>query len=313
MKVLFHTHVLNFRGTAVAVYDYAKYNQEVLGNESIICYNRGFAGEDKTEPQALTFFENLFEVVSHDDHEGELAKYCVGVDISYFIKYGFNNEYLPPTRTAIHAVFQANDPHGTKYAYVSEWLSKTMNNGCTYVPHMVDLPPPNKDIRQSLGIGSDKIVLGRLGGYNAFDLPFVQQAIINILDHDDRYVFLFVNTKPFIKHKNIIYLEPFFSRQTKSNYINACDGMLHGRQRGESFGLSVAEFLSQNKPVLAWNGGEDLNHTLMLKDSGLLYDRHNVEDMIRSIKDLDTEEWSKRVEQFMPEPVMKRFSEVFFE
>ena len=39
MKVLFHTLTLNFRGTAVAVYDYAKYNQEILGNESIICYD----------------------------------------------------------------------------------------------------------------------------------------------------------------------------------------------------------------------------------------------------------------------------------
>ena len=38
MKVLFHTNTLNYRGTTVAVADYAKYNQDILGNESIIAY-----------------------------------------------------------------------------------------------------------------------------------------------------------------------------------------------------------------------------------------------------------------------------------
>ena len=36
MRVLFHTNTLNYRGTTVAISDYARYNQEVLGNESII-------------------------------------------------------------------------------------------------------------------------------------------------------------------------------------------------------------------------------------------------------------------------------------
>ena len=58
MKVLFHTHTLNFRGTAVAVYDYAKYNQEILGNESIICYNASVPEEldVSTEQQVLNIF-----------------------------------------------------------------------------------------------------------------------------------------------------------------------------------------------------------------------------------------------------------------
>lgn len=312
MKVLFHTHVLNFRGTAVAVYDYAKYNQEVLGNESVICYNEDFAGEDGTEPQALDMFERRFEVVSHHNDNTELQSLCDKVDISYFIKYGYNNEFLPKGRTAIHAVFQANDPHGTRYAYVSEWLANKMNNGSTYVPHMVDLPPPNKDVRESLGIPKDKIVVGRIGGFRTFDLNFVKQAIINILDRDDRFVFVFVNTQQFIQHRNMIYIQPFVSRQMKSNYINACDFMLHAREMGESFGLSIAEFLSQNKPVMAWEKGNDLHHTWMLKDSGLLYNEQNVQQMIQSFPDIKQEDWSKRVAQFMPEPTMKRFSEVFF-
>ena len=38
MKILFHANTINYRGTTVAITDYAKYNQEILGNESIIAY-----------------------------------------------------------------------------------------------------------------------------------------------------------------------------------------------------------------------------------------------------------------------------------
>ena len=31
-----HTHALNLRGCAVALWDYARYNEEILGNTSII-------------------------------------------------------------------------------------------------------------------------------------------------------------------------------------------------------------------------------------------------------------------------------------
>jgi hypothetical protein len=87
--------------------------------------------------------------------------------------------------------------------------------------------------------------------------------------------------------------------------------MLHARQRGESFGLSIAEFLSMNKPVLAWNDGHDLNHLDMLKDSGLLYnDESHLNELIRSLPDFK-EDWTKRVEQYKPVPVMNKFKEVF--
>jgi hypothetical protein len=87
--------------------------------------------------------------------------------------------------------------------------------------------------------------------------------------------------------------------------------MLHARQRGESFGLSIAEFLSQNKPVLAWEGGHDLNHLEMLKDSGTLYNEDNLIEKLTNIREINNEEWYRRVEAFKPESVMKKFNEVF--
>ena len=39
MKIGFHDNSLNLRGTSVALFDYAYYNQKILGNESVIFYN----------------------------------------------------------------------------------------------------------------------------------------------------------------------------------------------------------------------------------------------------------------------------------
>jgi hypothetical protein len=57
--------------------------------------------------------------------------------------------------------------------------------------------------------------------------------------------------------------------------------------------LVSAEFLSLNKPVLAWNDGHDLNHLDMLKDSGLLYnDSSHLNQLIRNLPDFK-EDWTK--------------------
>jgi hypothetical protein len=87
--------------------------------------------------------------------------------------------------------------------------------------------------------------------------------------------------------------------------------MIHARERGESFGLSIAEFLFFNKPVLAWNGGHDKNHLEMLKGSGTLYSNEDdLNYMLHNLNDFK-DDWSARVSEFKPEIVMKKFNEVF--
>ena len=312
MKVLFHTHTLNFRGTAVAVYDYAKYNQQILGNESIICYNASVPQEldVSTEQEVVDLFKKEFQVVSYTT-EQELQKHCDDVDVAYFIRYG-HKESLPQVRTAVHAVFQAYEPHGDRYAYVSEWLSKKMGHNTPFVPHIVSLPDPTEDFRQKLNIPKDKMVIGRIGGYLTFDLPFVKQQLTEFLKTNDDYVFLMANTEPFIKHPNVRYINSIVDRQKKSNFINTCDAMLHARQRGESFGLSICEFLYHNKPVLAWEEGVDQNHVHLLKKTGLLYNEDNFLDKLQNINSYPNN-FKSIVKQFEPEAVMKKFDEVFLQ
>ena len=235
------------------------------------------------------------------------------IDLAYFINSG-QSESLPTNcKTAVHAVFQFNQPHGDRYAYISEWLSQKMSGGTIpFVPHIVQLPNTTDNYRGAFNIRADQKVIGRIGGYFTFDIQFVKNYIKSLVNSTDEYVFLFAGTEPFMHHPNVRFINEFHSPLKKAKFINTCDAMLHARDRGESFGLSIAEFLSLNKPVLAWNGGHDLNHLDMLKGSGLLYnDEHELNVMIRNISAWEQEVWSMRVDQYKPISVMNKFKEVF--
>lgn len=315
MKILFHANTINYRGTTVAITDYARYNQEVLGNESIIAYckTNGTERDMGNEQAVIDELEKEFEVVGY--RAGDLEKKIDDnhVDLAYFINSG-QIESLPTNcKTAVHAVFQFNQPHGNRYAYISEWLSQKMSGGTIpFVPHIVQLPDTTDNYRGAFNIRADQKVIGRIGGYYTFDIPFVKEYIKRLVNSTDEYVFLFAGTEPFISHPNVYFINEFHSPYRKAKFINTCDAMLHARDRGESFGLSIAEFLSLNKPVLAWNGGHDLNHLDMLKGSGLLYnDEYELNVMIRNISAWEQEVWSMRVEQYKPISVMNKFKEVF--
>lgn len=314
MRVLFHTNTLNYRGTTVAVTDYARYNRDILGNESVIAYCKT-NGQEKdmgNEPAVIDVLEKEFQVI------GYRAGYLEGkiddnkIDLAYFINSGKREELPTNCKTAVHAVFQFNEPHGDRYAYISKWLSDAMSGGTVpYVPHIVDLPRPTGDFRTALGIRADQTVIGRIGGFFTFDIPEVKDHIIRLVNQNDRFVFLFVGTEPFVNHPNVRFINEIHNPLKKANFINTCDCMLHARQRGESFGLSIAEFLSLNKPVFAWNNGHDRNHIEMLKDSGTLYNSiPELDTMLHTVKDFN-EDWTKRVEAFKPSVVMPKFKDVF--
>jgi glycosyltransferase involved in cell wall biosynthesis len=314
MKILFHANTINYRGTTVAITDYARYNQEILGNESVItyCKTTGIEKDMGNEQAVIDELEKDFEVVGY--RSGDLEKKIddLHIDLAYFINSG-QTESLPTNcKTAVHAVFQFNQPHGDRYAYISEWLSQKMSGGTLpFVPHIVQLPNTTDNYRNAFKIRDDQKVIGRIGGYYTFDIPFVKEIIRRLVTDNDTFIFLFAGTEPFMYHPNVRFINEFHSPLKKAKFINTCDAMLHARQRGESFGLSIAEFLTMNKPVLAWNGGHDLNHLDMLKDSGLLYnDAYHLNELIRSLPDFK-EDWAKRVEQYKPKSVMNKFKEVF--
>jgi glycosyltransferase involved in cell wall biosynthesis len=312
--VLFFVNTLSFRGTTTAVLDYAKYNQTILGNESVIGYRSDIGyfpdggTEDEVYKKILTEYE-IRPLVGNN-----FNTICNDIDFSYFIRAGYKEEIPDNTRVGVHAVFQYNQPHGDKYAYISRWLSWKMSMGLIpFVPHIVNLPPPTENVarlRNQLGLKKDDIVIGRIGGYETFDIDFVKQAVADVVNKNKNIKFLMLNTKPFYAHERIKYINPITSLQLKSDFINLCDGFLHARSGGESFGLAIAEALYFNKPVLCYEGGHDQNHVEMLRWTPLFYNSSNVFEKINSIKEFRGD-WSELVSEFNPEAVMRKFNDIF--
>jgi glycosyltransferase involved in cell wall biosynthesis len=315
MRVLFHTNTLNFRGTTVAATDYAEFNQSSLGHESVIGFDATIPYERDmgTEEAVINRLRSRFPVIGHNglqDLEKLIEKHSI--DVVYFLRYGAREPLPSNARTAVHAVFQAYEPHGDRYAYVSEWLSRKMTAGSVpFVPHMVNLPEPNCDLRATLSIPKGAIVVGRHGGYLSFDIPWVKATVEKVARQNNELVFLFLNTERFADLPNIIHLPPTSDPQMKSNFINACDAMLHGRARGESFGCSIFEFLHFNKPVLACALGEDQNHVETLGNHGSLYATpEDLENLLVSIRALGGP-WKPLATPYAPGKVMEQFHKVF--
>lgn len=142
MKILFHTNQLSLRGTEIAVFDYADYNEKLLHNDSVIAVKRSTANHPLVEEK----FNKRFQVIYYDTLE-ELEEFVhtQHIDIFYTIKSGQNDGLLlKDVKNCVHAVFKHYEPHGDVYAYISKWLSNEMSAGkMPYVPHIVRLPKSN--------------------------------------------------------------------------------------------------------------------------------------------------------------------------
>jgi hypothetical protein len=185
VKILFHAEQLNYRGTTNSILEYARYNQEILGNESVIVYSQEQPeGLDVgSVPEVIESVQSKFKTLTYENNN-HLNDIAADYDLFYSQRAGEKvdshtkreNAIITSTRMGVHCVFQWYDPHGDVYAYISKWMSHNiakMYNApvMPWVPYIVDLPEPNYDTRAHLGIGRDKFVIGRFGGYNTLDIP----------------------------------------------------------------------------------------------------------------------------------------------
>lgn len=311
LTVIFHTNQLCERGTAVALYDYAHYNEMILGNKSVILF-KDPAIHPHSDLESMRRFAQRFKTVAYrniGDIDNIVSDY--GADVFYAIKAGTNDGVASnKVKTCIHAVFQNHQPHGDIYAYVSKWLTEKMTQGrLPYVPHMIDLPNIKENLRDKLKIPLSARVFGRYGGKDTFDLDYVKD-LIRTIDSQDSY-FLFMNTDRFTNQKNAIFLDKTCDKREKVKFINTCDAMLHARRQGESFGLSCGEFSIKNKPVITNTNCYDRCHLDILEDKGIYYSsKTELEAII--ISDIDfNKDWDAYSLRFSPEAVMDKFSKVF--
>lgn len=309
MRIGFHDNSLNVRGTSVALFDYAYYNQTILGNESVIFYNKY---DQNSNSDVIKKFKKYFNVIAYDNFfeiDGHNLDGC------YIIKSGEkNHQILNNTKTFVHSVFMQNvdQVHGNRYAFVSKWLSDVCSSGAIpFVPHMLNLPNNDDNFRKQFNISKDSIVFGRYGGYDTFDIDFVKSSIHKSLKNPS-YYFLFMNTQKFIDHDRVIFLDATASLEDKSKFINTCDAMIHARHQGESFGISVLEFVSKNKQIITYGSSPEQSHIQYLNGNCHIYNNERDLDCIFSnfdvINKFDT---NYLIDEFSPKNVIKKFDDVF--
>jgi len=318
MKIAFYQPHLDIQGTGVCYYDYAVFNQQILGNKSVVIYD---TADRRTHPLAEKKFKKAVEVIGIEGNEDMniLRKTFenIGADAHYIQKGGKRNDnrFVENVPSFIHVVGVNNEPHGTVYAYVSEWLAQACSqNTLPFVPYIVNLPNTNEDVREKLNIPKSAVVFGRHGGNGTFNIPFVHSTIQNILNKRKDVYFIFLNTNQFMpSHPRVIYLEPTASLIGKRMFINTCDAMIHARPEGESFGAAVAEFSICNKPVITYYGSPERNHIFTLKERGIYYNNAvELENILLNFKKEPEKDWNA-YKEFNPENVMQKFKTVFLD
>ena len=289
MNIAFFVRHFTERGTEIAIYDYANYNKEILNNQSyIICFteekqkNIGFPLERYSYEKFKSKFQ-IIEIGNMNEMTNVIAQY--NICFFYTLTYGGNNDIYQfnnkniwgNCKTIKHCVFDTSYPEGDFYLSISKKLNETHNTNIPVIPHIVLLPDCNQHLRTELKIPENAIVFGRYGGKDTFDLAFVHYAIKQYLDINKTSYFLFMNTNKFYEHPRIIYLDVNIDLEYKSKFINTCDVMIHARSGGETFGLSIAEFSSKNKPIITCPCG-DLEHIHILGDKAITY--HSIEELL---------------------------------
>ena len=310
----FHSNQLCERGTDVAMYDYAYYNEKMYNNKSIIFYCKHNSNNDA---DVIKKFETQFKCYGYDKFSDiEQIIQDERIDYFYNCKSGSisDNQLIKSCPNLIHAVFTV-EPHGEKYAAISKQLSEKYNNIADFVPYMINLPKCDKNARRQFNIPNDAIVIGRYGGYYQFDIQVAHEAIKSILNTELNLYFLFANTNVFYEHPRIIYLNKIIDLEDKVTFINTCDAMIHARSDGETFGLAVGEFSSCNKPIITCKSAMDNSHIDILGEKGIIYgSKESLIKIFKNIKNIinSRSDWNAYTE-YSPENVMEKFFKVFID
>ncbi len=322
MKILFHENQLSYRGTSVSLFDYAHYNETILGNQSLITYNSRNVNNNS---DAIKRFDKRFKVIPYETIEelNEIVK-TESIDIFYAIKSGENDGIIvDKIKNCIHVVFKVYEPHGEVYAYVSEWLAENITTTKKdFVPHIISVEKSTDTLHEMLNISSNCKVFGYYGGNDSFNIKFVKKVVRKIAKSNPNIYFIFMGIDNFlekrffwqtkINYKNIIFLESSTDPLFKSKFINTCDGMLHARLRGETFGIAIGEFALKDKPIITFKESFEKNHYKILGDDAYYY--KNSAELTNILLNSELVK-SARVKylQFSPELVMKKFKQIFID
>jgi len=323
-NVAFIINHFSERGTEVSTFNFAFNNKKILGNNSIIiAFNKDVSdGKQSFINTSRSIFETEFKIIEIDKIE-EMQNIIKKENIThtYVQSHGFHKdvykfhkkEIWRDCQTIYHYVFgpMARQDSDIR-CVIGNDLNVRFNKRIPVLPHIINKHNFLGDLRNELKIDSKKIVIGRHGGPNTFDIDFVKRVIKKVLDKREDIIFLFLNTTKFLEHDRVIYLPKTISRNTKSRFINTCNFMLHARKDGETFGLAVAEFSVANKPIITYGNSKDNEHLRILKDKAIIYnDENQLFDILKNIEiNLYKNKNLNCYKNYEPSIIIKKFDEI---
>ncbi len=312
MRIAFLTSHLTFRGSCVCLLDYAKYNEDILGNESLVVSPKSSIGNDNI---AFRWISNRFPIHFYDSLT-ELEKFLIkeNYQLVYVIKHGQHDGITFDTITfVVHCVFDMSTPHGSICAGVSETLARKFGS-TIFVPHMISMTNHSTltDLRVSLNIPTDALVFGRYGGMDTFNISFAQSVISSLVRSHPNIYFLLMNTPQWDTHSHIIHIPPITNVEFKKRFIKSCDAMLVPESLGHTFGLSIAEFQLFHKPIICFLDDKLWNraHIDILGDQGIYFS--TAKELTNCILNFKKGTLSRNsYSDYSPRRVMHKFKQIF--
>jgi hypothetical protein len=330
MKILFHDNALNERGTTVSIENYAHLLSSFGWDVSI-----AYGSHAQNVPAVVERIGKSFDLYPYGEFK-ELEKIQHQFDVAYFQKSGGRDgKVFRETKSIVHVVFQEYDPHGDSYVYISDWLADQMKqyklrprtlmkgyqakkrdckNALEFdsLPLLCDVGPIDRVRDGSFGLTEDHFVILRYGGFDTFDVPWVQAELLRFIEEHSNAVALLVNTRPFCQHSRIRFLPPFTTAQERNHFLALSDACLHARIRGESFGMYVVEAMQAGRTLLSWAGGIDQNHVKLLNNTGALFSNpHQLREKLRAASSgeqpVNISALTERSESFKPSNIAPRF------
>lgn len=223
LTICFHTNEFNNRGTTVAIYDYAHYNEVLLKHKSIFLMpNLTAVFEGVSYPKFHKRFGTIHSYELTDS--GGMVQKAVDLkcDVLYIMKSGdllsgpaFHKQFAcegPPL--SVHAIFNYHR-HGSAYAMLSIAQIRAINPRIvtslsaqqldeSWVPHIVQIPTLSAieqeevqklDFRKKYKISSNATVFCRHGGDDTFNIPYAHEAVCQVANQRPQTHFLFLGTK----------------------------------------------------------------------------------------------------------------------
>ena len=309
----FYDNGLSERGTTTMMFSYADYAEKYFKCKSIIFYNKHHHANNN---EVINRFSNRFDVYRVENFD-EIDRIISDKNIKYFYNTcaGKRNctELVKKCKNLIHAVFDI-EPFGDKYSAISDYIvKKSKYPDIDAIPYMIDLPIHNDNMIHELNLPDNAFIIGRIGGYEQFDIKEAHTGIINFLNNANNTYFVFVNTAKFYEHPQIIYLDKIVDPYFKVKYINTCNCMIHARSDGETFGLAIAEFSSFNKPIVTCRSDKDNCHLDILGEKAIVFDSEtSLINILKDIKNIvnSRDDWNA-YKEYTPDKVMKKFMNVF--